>query len=114
MARGPAEDLSPAARAALTGCRVTVHGTVEGLVHVSDSPLFFTLGARRTGMLTTLVMLGLIAGLLLAARKLPALTEAVLRSATSGWAAAAGFLTALALMALSGVVSVRLYERRSP
>lgn len=58
MARGPAEDLSPAARAALT--------------------------------------------------------EAVLRSATSGWAAAAGFLTALALMALSGVVSVRLYERRSP
>lgn len=43
-----------------------------------------------------------------------AMTEAVLRSATSGWAAAAGFLTALALMALSGVVSVRLYERRSP
>jgi len=57
MARGSAEDLSPAARAAMTGCRVTVHGTVEGLVRVSDRPLFFfALGARRTGMLMTLVM----------------------------------------------------------
>ena len=82
------------------------------VVTAVQMPLFFALGAARTGMYPMLATLVVLMGGMVAVNRVPGLSAHLGRLADTSWAGLAAVGTGLAAMALSAVVSCVLYQRR--
>ena len=82
------------------------------VVTAVQMPLFFALGAARTGMYPMLATLVVLMGGMVAVNRVPGLSTHLGRLADTSWAGLAAVGTGLAAMALSAVVSCVLYQRR--